>query len=121
MNLSEAHRQILELLAAGHSYEQVLASNPKLTFQDLAAAARSALEGIGSGGGGTTYSLEEIRKHYPNAYQPWTAAEEARLLEMLESGGSFKAIADINAASRKCTSPFGTMFATMVTAPIDNP
>lgn len=33
-----------------------------------------------------TYSLEEVRRHYPRAYEPWDGAEDAYLLREFERG-----------------------------------
>ena len=41
--LSEQSAAILELIAAGHSYEQILARLPDLTYPDIFASAREAL------------------------------------------------------------------------------
>lgn len=37
--------------------------------------------------------LEELRRHHPNAYAPWSAAEEARLAEHYRSGRSIDELA----------------------------
>ena len=41
-----------------------------------------------------TYSVEECRREYPNAYDPWTVADDARLTELWREGLSLDEIAD---------------------------
>lgn len=41
-----------------------------------------------------TYSVEECRREYPNAYDPWTEEDDARLMELWREGLSLDEIAD---------------------------
>ena len=41
-----------------------------------------------------TYSVEECRREYPNAYDPWTEEDDARLTEWWREGLSLDEIAD---------------------------
>jgi hypothetical protein len=39
---------------------------------------------------GKAYTLEEIRKHYPNAYKPWSVADDELLITLYKGGKSIK-------------------------------
>ncbi len=41
------------------------------------------------------YSIEEIRKKFPNAYKKWTAEEELLLVDHFNQGETIKEIAEI--------------------------
>ena len=41
-----------------------------------------------------TYSVEACRREYPNAYDPWTEEDDARLMELWREGLSLDEIAD---------------------------
>jgi len=45
--LSQKSRTVLALIAAGRTYEQILSLHPELTYHDIFAAAREALEETG--------------------------------------------------------------------------
>ncbi len=40
------------------------------------------------------YSVEEMRKKYPNAYRPWSKEEDAKLAQLFKMGQKTKAIAE---------------------------
>lgn len=40
------------------------------------------------------YSVEEMRKKYPNAYRPWSKGEDARLATLFKAGGKTKVLAE---------------------------
>lgn len=40
------------------------------------------------------YSVEEMRKKYPNAYRPWSKEEDAKLSGLFKAGGKTKTIAE---------------------------
>jgi hypothetical protein len=42
---------------------------------------------------GKSVEFEELRRRYPNAYKPWTTAEEARLIERYRTQPSVAALA----------------------------
>lgn len=39
---------------------------------------------------GKAYTLEEIRKHYPNAYKPWSVTDDELLITLFKGGKSIK-------------------------------
>ena len=41
------------------------------------------------------YSLEEMRKKYPNAYRPWSKEEDAKLVGLFKRGEKTKAMAEV--------------------------
>jgi DNA-binding NarL/FixJ family response regulator len=88
--LSTTARAILGQLAAGHSVEQILLSNLKFRYADIADAARKAIQ---LDVRAEPNNVRRIRRTYPNAYDPWTADEIARLLELNRSGKTIDEIA----------------------------
>lgn len=48
---------------------------------------------LGETNTGKSVEFEEIRRRYPNAYKPWTTAEEARLIERYRTQPSVAALA----------------------------
>jgi hypothetical protein len=68
----------LALIAEGHSYDQILAGHPALTYSDIFEAAKEALSFCASA---TTYQerLARIKREYPRAYEPWSENEERHL------------------------------------------
>ena len=84
MILSEQSRRILTSLAEGHSIEQILAGDLALRYADVAEAAREALAMTEK----APPLVEEQRKIYPRAYEPWPTEEERRLIALVEAGHS---------------------------------
>jgi DNA-binding NarL/FixJ family response regulator len=77
---------ILEMVAAGHSYEQILAAHPELTYRDIFRAAEEALASIAGQPRQGKITLAERRKHHPRAYEPWSPEEEKDLQQFIEAG-----------------------------------
>ena len=79
-HLSHQAMIVLEMIAAGSSYEQILSAHPHLTYLDIFDAAREALD----------LSVVEkpaaFRPSTPPAHQPWTDAAD-RLLRHLAGRG----------------------------------
>jgi hypothetical protein len=90
--LSARSATILGLIAAGHSYEQVLATDPELTYLDIFAAAREALEFAGRSDDKYTQRLAAVQQRYPRAYTPWSSEEERQLRQLVEAGCTIKKI-----------------------------
>ena len=74
------------MIAAGNTYEQILAAYPDLTYLDIFSAAGEALEALSRPAVTSCYQVVEIRKTYPRAYEKWTDAEEQRLRKLIDSG-----------------------------------
>jgi len=84
--LSEQSAAILELIAAGHSYEQILARLPDLTYPDIFASAREALDLLTSQGPKPLDFVERARQEHKRAYAKWSPDEDARLERLLQAG-----------------------------------
>lgn len=76
---------VMELIADGHTYEQILRTYPDFTYHDIFAAAREVLD---AGAGPTPYAarFQQIRYRYPRAYERWTDEEDARLRQLIKDG-----------------------------------
>jgi hypothetical protein len=83
-NLSRRSVAVLEMIAAGSSYEQILSAMPDITYLDIFHAAEEALNALATR---TTppppRTLDEIRIKYPRAYEKWTPPEEQYLRAMI--------------------------------------
>lgn len=90
MPITDQHRRLLELIAAGHSYDQILAANQEASYLDIFGAAQAALDEID----GPSYTVEEVRQQYPNAYKPWDVTDEAEVKRRAVAGESMEAIAN---------------------------
>ena len=97
MNLSEKSRLILEAIAKGQSYDQILAANPNCAYTDIFAAASDALALLASATEGTTYEerMQAIQEKHPRAYSPWEPAEDESLKRLFASGKKVKEIAEL--------------------------
>jgi DNA-binding NarL/FixJ family response regulator len=84
---------ILELIAEGHTYEQILKLNEMLTYLDIFDAAREALDLDEHENQTDDQRLSDIRKSHPRAYETWTSEEEAKLSELFRSGTKTQHIA----------------------------
>lgn len=93
MKLSEKSQRILELISAGHSYEQILSLHSDYTYKDIFAAAEEALELDKLSDSNYQERLAEIKQQHPNAYEPWTERQEEILTQMHKGGAPVKAIA----------------------------
>ena len=85
--LSPNARKTLELIAEGHSYEQILKTDESFTYLDIFNAAGEALK-INACKDTDYYQnrLLEIRKSHPRAYEKWTPEEDAKLTELFRAG-----------------------------------
>jgi len=93
MALSEKSRAILEAIAKGHTYEQILVQDLAWTYHDIFQAAAQALETPHVTNEGRSYDVEEIRHDHPRAYEKWSTEEDGRLSELCRSGKSVREIA----------------------------
>lgn len=94
MKLSEKSRAILEAIAKGHTYEQILIQDLAWTYHDIFRAAEEALAmRHGSFDAGDGFRLDLIRAEHPQAYRKWDAAQDDRLEQLFRSGSSEQEIA----------------------------
>jgi hypothetical protein len=77
---------VLEMIAAGSVYDQILAAYPDLTYLDIFRAAREALDAHAHKERSPTHQIAEIRKSYPRAYEKWSEAEERDLHQFIRNG-----------------------------------
>ena len=93
MALSEKSRVILQAIAKGHTYEQILVQDLAWTYHDIFLAAAEALEAGQVTNEGNSYDVEEIRHDHPRAYEKWSDEEDGQLSEVCRSGKSVREIA----------------------------
>ena len=92
--LSANARTILELIAEGHSYEQILKFNEMFTYLDIFNAASEALKLDAIESSDYRQRLSRIREVHLRAYEKWTPEEDAQLAELFRSGKETHHIAD---------------------------
>ncbi|HEY3912845.1 MAG TPA: hypothetical protein VGN61_00045 [Verrucomicrobiae bacterium] len=93
MPISEKSRAILEAIAKGHTYEQILVQDLAWTYHDIFRAAAEALGIAQSANEVKSYSAEEIRHDHPRAYEKWRTEEDGKLSALFHQGKSVKEIA----------------------------
>ena len=81
------------MIAAGSTYEQILAAYPDLTYLDIFRAAEEALALHVPGRQRPSHTVADKRVRYPRAYEKWAAAEDAQLRELARSGATVAQIA----------------------------
>jgi hypothetical protein len=93
--LSDKSRAILEAIAKGHTYEQILVQDLAWTYHDIFQAATDALDLAEFAGTKKSYDerLAEIKQVYSRAYQPWTGEEDVRLTKCFRAAASMKDLA----------------------------
>jgi DNA-binding NarL/FixJ family response regulator len=87
--LSEQARTILELIADGYSFEQLLNEYTAGHLQD---AAREALE-VDSANRPAPLAPDDRVKTNPRTYEVWTDKEDTLLMDMLQGGSPLPDIA----------------------------
>ena len=92
--LSPKSRTILAAIAAGRSYDQILAGELDLTYKDIFNAAAEALAIAGAGSQTYQERLDEIQHLHPRAYENWTDEEDGRLTQLFRSGQTATQIAE---------------------------
>ena len=91
--LSTRSKEILRLIALGHSHDQVVSSIEGITYYDVMFAAQEALDRDNRPRPTPIHprlaeqerkqaSLAKIRAVHPRAYEPWTSDEEAQLRKL---------------------------------------
>lgn len=96
MALSEKSRAILQAIAKGHTYEQILVQDLAWTYHDIFQAAAESLETPQVTNEGKTYAVEEIRQdhpRHPRAYEKWSDGEDGQLSKLCRKGKSIREIA----------------------------
>lgn len=100
LRLTPKSLQVLKLIAAGHSYAQIVDSHPELNYHDIFFAAEEAVwldEKLGNASetrpSGIS-AMEKAKQKHPRAYAPWTEAEDAELKTMHAAGKSAAEMAE---------------------------
>jgi len=88
--LSNKAIAVMELIAQGHSYEQILATYPALTYRDIFDAAAEVLK---AAEGSTPSHMEKTKRKHPRAYEKWTQDEEQQLRDLIAEGHTVARIA----------------------------
>jgi len=103
---------ILEMIARGNSYSQILKELPELTIADIMSSAQFGKEVIDSitvegtdirleselkltASNGKIVNLTELRKKYPRAYEKWDGAEDDNLRSLFEQGKKTNELAEL--------------------------
>ena len=93
--LSLQSSAILQMIAEGNGYEQILAAYPGLTYVDIFCAAEDALEIIEKWpeprDPGQPFA--QARARHLRAYEKWSDAEDIQLQELVRSGATVAQIA----------------------------
>src|SRR5436309_1656484 len=90
--LTEDAVDVLEMISAGSTYEQILAALPHLTYLDIFDAAAQALA-MASTMTPQPVTLAQRRERHARAYEKWTDAEDDSLRELVRSGTTVARIA----------------------------
>lgn len=99
ISLSSKSRAILEYIARGHSYQQILDAYPGLTYIDIFRSAQEVLDILDNSvkddkDKKQNYNLEKIRSDHPRAYEKWDSVEDEKLVALHNSGVSLEQIAE---------------------------
>lgn len=95
MELSEKSRAILEAMAKGHTYEQILVQDLAWTYHDIFRAAAEALQIARGTSSEKTYSVDDIRQEHPRAYEKWDATQDEQLRQLFRAGKSVPEITQV--------------------------
>jgi hypothetical protein len=90
--LSPTARVVLEGIASGLSYAQITERNPSITYPDIFAAAKEALELFDDVPSKTANHIDAARSRYPNAYQPWSSSDDAELVKKVRNGATVETL-----------------------------
>lgn len=95
-SLSANATLVLQLIARGYTYEQILVLEPMLTYLDIFDAAREALELQMETSNDYADRVLAIRKDHPRAYEQWSDEEDTQLTHLVRAGKSVDEIAAIH-------------------------
>ena len=90
--LSHSARVVLEGIASGLSYAQIIERNPSITYPDIFAAAKEALALLDIVPSKTANHIDAARSLYPNAYQPWSSSDDAALVRKVRNGATVESL-----------------------------
>ena len=84
---------VLELIAEGRTYEQILALHPQLTYLDIFQAAGEALALTVNRTANAAGRLSRTREKHRRACEKWSPEEEIKLVQLTKSGANESDIA----------------------------
>jgi len=90
--LTSKSAEILKLLAAGYSPDDIVLINPEIARGDISQAAEEAL-GLHTSAQVKDERAERIVRSYPRAFEKWTTEEEERAAQLFNSGKTMREIA----------------------------
>jgi len=90
LTLSNKTVAVMEMIARGHSYDQIIAMYPALTYRDIFDAAAEVLE---SAEDQPSSQMEKTKRKHPRAYEKWTQDEEQQLRDLIADGHTVARIA----------------------------
>lgn len=95
--LSKQSRLILESLAGGRSYDQILSEELAINYYEIFQAIAEVLVIAKQASRGATnhHRIQKIKKSRPRAYEKWTPEEEETLNDLFRSGRFIGDIAKI--------------------------
>ena len=91
--LSAKSVAVLRLIADGQGYTQIIEGHPGLSYLDIFAAAREALE-LNESPSDYHERLAAIKAKYPMAYEPWSEVDDEHLHAMHAAGDSMEAMVE---------------------------
>jgi hypothetical protein len=93
--ISTTSRKILEAIAGGKSYDQILSSQLATSYLDIFYAAAEALDVIDESATQESYveRMSKIRQFYPRAYENWLPEEDDKLSCLFRGGTNVNEIA----------------------------
>ena len=92
--LSPNSKTVLEGIASGLSYAQIIERNPGITYPDIFAAAKEALDLQVAEPPRVATHIDTARSRYPNAYMPWSPTDDAALVERVRKGETVAALSE---------------------------
>lgn len=95
LRLSPKSREILEMIALGHSYSQIVDGCWNTLYPDIFLAAAEALQVCGTNASESGYEqrMVQIKSEHPRAYEKWTVADDCELKQLFHAGMSMKDLA----------------------------
>jgi len=94
-NLSPRSICILNLIAQGHSMEQISKTHPQYGPEDVALAASEALV-LNRNTLSREERMKKIQQRYARAYEKWTEEEERFIVDLYNEGKTMREIAVIS-------------------------
>jgi len=85
---------VLQGIASGLSYAQIIERNPSITYPDIFASAKEALDLLCAEPIKTASHIDSARSRYPNAYQQWSNEDDVELVSRVRRGDSVETLSE---------------------------